>query len=885
MAKRRVIRGGNRSIKTRTLQFLASFTSPGRFKRYWLNAAGARRFGKIVGVGVLALFAIFLYIAKDLPSPSKINARIGNQNTIFYDRSGQHIIYEVHGDQNRRVIDFADMPANIKDATIAIEDKNFYHEGAFSFWGILRAAIVDVTTHAATQGGSTITQQYVKNALLDPTDHTFTRKVKELVLSLEIESLYKKDDILKLYLNEIPYGSEAYGIESACRTYFPADTQNDKCANNLTLPQSTLLAAMANAPSYYSPYGPNVDALVNRQHQVLDDMVTQKMLNAKTADAAKLTNSQLAAAGLAATPQTQTAVSPYPHFAQYAESFLEDKYGTNAVENGGLKVITTLDINKMQQAQDAINKDIGSVRALGGSNVALVSADPKSGQIYAMLGSYNPTDPNFGAFNVALANRQPGSSFKPFVYATAIANTTSWGPGSTFYDVRTNFGGGYVPRDFSGTFSGVQSMRTALGNSLNIPAVKMLYIAGVANSIKTAHNLGITTLNEDPSHYGLTLVLGSGEVKLNDMVNAYESFANGGMHYAPTPILKVTDPNNHVLIDNSKPLTPKKVLDPQVAYLIANMLSDNQARTMAFGANNPLHIAGRTVAAKTGTTSNYNDAWTLGFSPDLVTGVWAGNNNNTPMSAEAADIAGPIWHDAMVNELASYPASDTFTEPSGIKTVTLDANTGRLPTKSTFRTRTDIFPSWYNAPANTDSTSVQVDKVSGDLATSCTPPAAVETLSFGSGIHAEIPSTDPEYVLWEPPVAALARSLGYNSNGGSAPTTNDSVHSCNDTKPSVQVSATGTGPLQITATVTSGTFPANQLTISFDDQVISTQTINGSTSYTFSYSPTSNGSHTIKASVTDTGLYSAENDTTVNVTTAGVTSAPVVPQSAPGKTP
>ena len=870
MAKRRVIRGGKRSLKTRSLQFLSSFTSPGRFKRYWLNADGAKRFGKIVGVGFLCLLAIFVYIAKDLPSPSKINARIGSQNTIFYDRTGQHIIYEVHGDQNRRVIDFSDMPSNIKNATIAIEDKNFYHEGAFSFFSILRAAIVDITNHGAYQGGSTITQQYVKNALLDPTDHTFTRKIKELVLSLEIESLYKKDDILKLYLNEIPYGSEAYGIEEACRTYFPADVQNNKCADYLTLSQSAMLAAMANAPTYYSPYGPNASDLAARQNLVLDDMVKQKLVDQKTADAAKVNSTDLATVtNLAPTPHIETATGPYPQFAQYAESYLANIYGTNTVENGGLKVITTLDETKMAEAQAAINKNMPSVRALGGSNVALVSADPKTGQILAMIGSYNINDPNYGAFNVALANRQPGSSFKPFVYATAIANTTSWGPGSTLYDVQTNFGGGYIPRNFSGTFSGVESMRDALGNSLNIPAVKMLYIAGVANSIKTAHNLGITTLNEPASYYGLTLVLGSGEVKLNDMVNAYESFANGGEHFSPTPILKVTDPNNHVLIDNTKPPKPKQVLDPQVAYLIANMLSDNQAREMAFGVNNPLHINGRTVAAKTGTTSSYVDAWTMGFSPDLVTGVWAGNNNNTPMSAEAADIAGPVWHDAMVSELGSYPATDTFTEPSGIKTVTLDADTGKLPTASTRQRRTDIFPSWYVPQTDTGGSTVQIDKVSGNLATSCTPPGAVETMSFGGGMHAEIPSTDPEYALWEPPVAALAKSLGYNSAGGSAPTASDTTHSCSDTKPTVNVSSTGTGPLQITATVTSGTFTANQLTISFDGQVISTQAINGSTTYTFSYDPTSNGSHTIQATVTDSGLYSADDTTTVDVTTAG----------------
>lgn len=889
MAKRRVIRGGKQGFKARALEFLGSFTSPSRFKRYWLNAAGARRFGLIVGAGVLAVAAMFLYFAKDLPSPSKINARIGSQNTIFYDRTGQTKIYEVHGDKNRTVIDFNKMPDNLKNATIAIEDKNFYHEGAFSSIGLLRAVVVDLTHRGAYQGGSTITQQYVKNALLDPTDHSFTRKIKELILSLEIEQLYKKDDILKLYLNEIPYGSQAYGVEAACRTYFPGDKQGDgdMCAPHLTLAQSATLAGLANLPTYYSPYGEHTPALVERQHLVLNQMVTQHLINQPDADAAKLTQATFGTQlGLAAAPQIGTAATQYPHFALYAQEYLENKYGANAVESGGLKVITSLDINKQNQMQQAIQDSpngIAAVRRSKGSNVSMVSADPKTGQVLAMMGSYDANDPKDGAFNVALANRQPGSSFKPFVYSQLMKG--NWGPGSTVYDVKTDFGGGYTPKNYSNTNYGVQSVRTALDGSLNIPAVKALYIAGVKSSVANAHALGITTLNDpNPQNtYGLSLVLGSGEVKLNDMVNGYESFANGGVHYDPTPILKVTDPHNNTLEDNSKPKTPKRVLDAQISYLMANILSDNKSRAYIFGTNNPLHINGRNVAAKTGTTENYNDAWTMGFSPDLVTGVWVGNNDNAPMTTEAVDIAAPIWHDYMAGfynpktkksvsgALADYPASSNWTAPPGIQTLTLDANTGGAVTVATRQRRTDVFPSWYKIQNAGGVRSAQIDRVSGNLATSCTPPAAVQTITAGQ-IHAEISAADPLYSHWQPPVAALASRLGYSSGGGSIPTDSDTVHSCSDTKPSVAVSATGSNPLHITGNVTSGTFPANKLTVYFDDQVISTQSINGNTSYAFDYAPTSGGSHTIKAIVSDAGLYTAEGDTTV--TTADPSTGP-----------
>ena len=883
MAKRRVIRGGNRSWKDRSKLFALSFTSPTRFKRYWLNADGARRFGTIAGAGLLFMFAVFLYFAKDLPSPGKINARIGSQNTEFYDRENKVKIFELHGDKNRKVIGFDDMSPNIKKATIAIEDKDFYKHGAFSIFGIGRAFTGVIFKDASRGGGSTITQQYVKNALLSP-ERTWTRKIKELILALEIEQLYKKDDILKLYLNEIPYGSQAYGIESACRTYFPGNLTNKpadaKCASTLTLKQSAMLAAIPQLPTYYSPYGQNIEGLVERQNIVLDRMVEQEMISDKEAEDAKLkattTAGLVSEAGLNETPNVATSTSDYPHFSQYTKEYLENKYGTKMVEEGGLRVITTLDIKKQKMAQEAVSNPrtgINAVRRSGGSNVALVSADPKTGQVLAMLGSHDANDPKEGLFNVALANRQPGSSFKPFVYATAFAQNKNgctsrsrscqtWGPGSTMYDVPTDFGGGYKPQNYGNRSFGVQSVRTSLAGSLNIPAVKMIYIAGVSNSIKTAKNLGITTLNRDSRYYGLSLVLGSGEVKLNDMVNAYESFANGGKHFKATPVLKVTDPNNRTVEDNSKP-KGKQVLDPQVSYLMAHILSDNRARSFVFGANNPLQIPGRTVAAKTGSTEQFNDAWTMGFSPDLVTGVWAGNNDNKPMTSSAVSISAPIWNDYMRKALEDYPKDSNWTRPSGIKEVTLDPNTGQQSSRG----RTDLFPSWYKPETNSGVRTARVDRVSGKLATECTPEAAIQTVTAGQ-IKPEIPATDPLYRNWAGPVASLAQRIGYASGGGVIPTQNDDVHKCSDTKPTVQVSADGSSKLKITANVSSGTHTANKLTIYFDDQVISTQNINGSTNYSFDYTPTSSGSHTIRAVVTDTAMYSGSDETTITTEAA-----------------
>ena len=873
--------------------FFLSFT-PSRFKDYWLSKAGLSRIAKLAGAGLLFIILVFLWYGKDLPTPGKINARITAQTTKFYDSTGTKLIYELFGDQNRSIVTFDQIPAVAKNATIAVEDKNFYSHGSFSIWGYLRAAYIDLIHRGARQGGSTITQQYVKNALLDPADRTFSRKIKELILSVEIGQFYSKNDILTLYLNEIPYGNRAYGIESACKTFFPQNIdkadKDQHCAKNLTLSQSALLASILNAPSYYSPFGAHQPQLIDRQHTVLDLMVQQKMVTRAEADAASWKIEDLTeSAKISQTQNLYANLDPrLAHFVLYAQDYLENKYGSSTVTEGGLNVRTTLDYDKQIAGYNAIAQNMKNVRALGGSNAALVSTDPKSGHVLAMLGSQDFNDPKNGQVNVATSQRQPGSSFKPIVYSTLFGKNQdascaktrecpTYGPGTTIYDVPTNFGTDatpYKPDNFGKKNYGVITVRQALAGSLNIPAVKALAMAGVSSSLQTAQSLGISTLNQPASNYGLSLVLGTGGVELVQMAGAYESFANGGLHYEQTPILLLKDQKGNVMEDNTKPAKPKQVLNPEVAALMADVLSDNAAKSYVFGSDLVLRKGCSNnrasgcvhVGSKTGTTEHFNDAWTLGFTPDFVGGVWVGNNDGSPMSGAAADIAAPIWRTFM-NAVQNGVANDAFAKPATVKTVTLDKITGRSVTAGTKTSTVDIFPSWYTPLGSVGGKSALIDKVSGKLATECTPELAKDT-SYSSAILPEITKTDnpSQYQNW---LTALQRA-GYSTSGGDLPSDSDNVHHCDDVKPVVNITgAAGGGPYNLNIKVTSGTFTTNKLEVYFDDQVVSTQVISGSGSYPVSYAPTNVGSHNFKAVITDAGLYQGTDSQTVTVTNNG----------------
>lgn len=598
----------------------------------------------LAGAGFLFVTGIFIYFAKDLPSPGKISSRTIVESTKIYDRTGDHILYDIHGEEKRTQIPFQEMNDSVKYATIALEDQNFYSHHGIKFTSILRAAMKDVLHRGVAQGGSTITQQFIKQSILTP-ERTFSRKIKEVILSLELEQKFSKDEILGMYLNEIPYGSNAYGIEAAAQTFF------GKHARELSLDEAALLASLPQAPSYYSPYGNHTDALKERQVYALSQMAKLGYIAQEQAEAAKEIDifSKIK-------PPSENIFAP--HFVMYIKDYLEQKYGEQLVEQGGLKVYTTLDWSKQQAAEQAVREGAETnAKKYKASNASLAAIDPKTGQILAMVGSKDFFDKSIdGQVNVTIRDRQPGSSFKPFVYLTAFKK--GFTPETQLWDVDTDFatdtGKDYNPKNYDGKNRGLLQMKNVLAMSLNVPAVKTLYLAGVKDSIDTARMLGITTLNE-PDKYGLSLVLGGGEVRLLDHTNAFASLATGGVHHNKTAILKITDSSGKVL-EEYKNGPGNRVIEEKYVGMLDYILSTNDLRAPVFGGNNPLKFDDRPVAAKTGTTDEWRDGWTMGYTPSLAVGVWAGNNNNSPMAhgADGVYVAAPIWRKFMDKVLGNY---------------------------------------------------------------------------------------------------------------------------------------------------------------------------------------------------------------------------------------
>ena len=618
------------------------------------------------GLGVaggLALgFALFVfYLSTTLPDPSVLAIRRVNESTKIYDRTGETVLYDVHGEEKRTVIAWELVPENVKKATLAAEDNDFYNHSGVDFRGILRAVYRDVMSLSASQGGSTITQQLIKKTLVGD-EKTLTRKLKEFILAVKIEKAYSKDQIFWMYLNQIPYGSNAYGIEAASQTFF------GKHAATLTIAESALLAGLPKAPTYYSPYGIN-DRALQRRNYILERMHDKLGM---------ISDSEYAAA-LAEKPalrKPRDFSEEAPHFVIMVRDYLVKKYGEDLVQNGGLKVITSLDFEKQKIAKELATKygDINE-KQYKAKNLAMISMDPKTGQILVMVGSRDYFNvEREGNYNVTTSPiRQPGSSFKPFAYATAFSN--GFTDSTILFDLPTEFnpscapdasqqssiGACYHPRNYLGNFSGPVTMRQALGRSLNIPAVKTLYLAGIDDTIATARRMGLSQLNLD-GKAGLSLVLGGAGVSLLDMVSGYSVFANDGVRAPASFIISVTTPDGSVLED-FKP-HEEVVIDPQVARLISDVLSDNEARSAVFGYTSSLVLAGRPAAAKTGTTQNNRDGWIIGYTPSLVTGVWTGNNDDKPMTARGAGgaTAGPIWNEFMSKALRQTPV-EYFPKP------------------------------------------------------------------------------------------------------------------------------------------------------------------------------------------------------------------------------
>ncbi len=587
---------------------------------------------------VIASFLIYLFQA---PNTEALTKRKPAQTTIIYDRTGQHVLYEMYGEYNRKVVSHSQIPDSVRIATIAAEDKSFYSHPGIDFLAMARAIRTNVRNGEILQGGSTITQQLARNVFLNR-DKTYLRKYFETILAIKIERSFSKDQILDMYLNEVPYGSNAYGIEAASETYF------GKPAKNLTLDESAFLAAMTKAPSYYSPYGPNNEALVARQKNILNKIEELNLLPQSETDKAVAENTLSKIVPIKRTIEA-------PHFVFYVIGELEKKYSKDFLETGGLRIYTSLDYDLQKAAEKSIADGAKKNQSRRASNAALVAINPKSGEILAMVGSKDYFDKKIdGQVNVATMPRQPGSSFKPVIYSTAFEN--GYQPESLIIDEPTIFsnnpGKPYIPNNYDGSFHGIVTMREALGMSLNIPAIKTLDLVGLTKGLEMAKRLGITTI-DDKRKYGLSFAIGSGEVKLLDLTSVFSVFANDGKRNNPQPILAISENNENFYYEKNG---EKAVLSPEIARKINSILSDNNARTPIFGANNPLFIQNRPVAAKTGTAQDFRDAWTVGYTPSLAVGVWVGNNDHSPMTAgsDGIYVAAPIWRDFMDKALNRY---------------------------------------------------------------------------------------------------------------------------------------------------------------------------------------------------------------------------------------
>lgn len=719
-------------------------------------------------LSIIGGVAVLAYFAKDLPNPASLGSRRVTESTKIYDRTGSVLLYEIHGEEKRTVVSLGDISQNLKNATIAAEDKDFYSHEGVDLRGIARAVLKDISTGNLSQGGSTITQQLVKNSILTG-ERTFSRKIKEWILALELEQKFSKDQILEMYLNQIPYGSNAYGVEAASQTFF------NKSAKDLTLGEAAVLASLPKAPTYYSPRGNHVDKLQGRAEYIIDRMKELGYINEEQAKAAKGEN-----ATAQIKPFREKMVAP--HFTMMVKEYLADKYGDKTVETGGLKVVTSLDAGKQTIAEETVKASIEkNAKKYNVANAALVAIDPSNGQVLALVGSKDywaeeslpkgctpakkdcTFDPNT---NVAISLRSPGSSFKPIVYANLFKK--GYTPNTILFDLDTEFNpsctAGHVPNapyvkssdcyhpsNYDGKERGPISIRSALAQSLNIPAVKAFYLGGTGSAIQTANDFGMASLNKRDNS-NLAMVLGGGGVKLLELTGAYGVFATEGIAHDVKTVLKVTSSDGKVLEDNTQD-KGKEVLDKNIAREITDILSDNNARAPMFGTNSPLHFADRPIAAKTGTANDYRDAWTVGYTPSLVAGVWAGNSNNAPMNrAGGVSAAAPLWHDFMAKALAGTPAQE-FNKPN-------IAQTGK-----------PIIDGDFNAGIT-----VQIDRACGDkLARGDVPIERVDPRRYTS-VHSMLyyvnpqdplgappvaPGNDPQFVNWETPILNWAGQNGY----------------------------------------------------------------------------------------------------------------------------
>lgn len=850
-------------------------------KKRWLKKSLAI-LGYLILAGLVVLAILFIYFSKDLPDPSRISERQIAQSTKIYDRTGKILLYDVHGEEKRTIVGLDQVSKYLTQATIATEDANFYEHFGLDFKGIGRAILGVLTGNRSAGGGSTITQQFIKKSFFTD-ERSYSRKIKEWILALELEAKYSKDEILGFYLNQIPYGSNAYGAEAAAQTFFA------KSAKDLSLAESALLAALPKAPTYYSPFGSHPEDLKARQEYVLDRMQKVGFIKPDEAATAK-------AEKLAFSKERQGIKAP--HFVMYVKEYLVEKYGEEILQRGGLKVYTTLDWDLQEAGQKIVEESAAAnQKKYGAYNAALVAIDPKTGQILAMVGSKDyfgdplpeGCDPGKDCrfepnVNVAIRDRQPGSSFKPFAYALAFKK--GFLPETTLFDLKTEFNPAcppdansqtfngqrcYNPQNYDGNFRGPVSMRQALAQSLNIPAVKTLYLAGIPQTIALSQEMGVTTL-KSRDLYGLALVLGGGEVKLIDETAAFGVFAADGIKNEKTAILKIEGEDAKVL-EESKP-KPVKVLEPQIARLISDVLSDNQARAPVFGIASPLHLKERPAAVKTGTTQEYRDAWTVGYTPSLTVGVWAGNNDNKPMQKAGAGLyaAAPIWN-AFMKKAYELKADD---QPP------LTVNSFLLPKEPEQFQKPE--PIQDPKPALSGQTfaqkTVKIDKTSGKLATNLTPPEFIEEKTF-QDIRSILyyldkndplkefssQTNDPQFLNWDVPIQAWAQNSGWSRE--LAPAEYDDIH-IPENRPFIEILSPSDGYFITSKNVTvylqaQAKMGIKQIDVFLDEEPIGVIT---KEPYVLNFSlpdALSGGPHTLKARAYDQYLNRAENEVKIYI--------------------
>ncbi|MEZ4113913.1 MAG: PBP1A family penicillin-binding protein [Candidatus Paceibacterota bacterium] len=690
---------GIKNIKIKNLKFK---------KHHFLNAGLVFLVLGVFAVGVSIIWVATLRV----PDFKSFDERRVVRSTKIYDRTEEEVLFDIHQDIKRTIIPFEDMGDNIKEATLAIEDKDFYKHKGVQPKAFIRAIFVNLKSGSFSQGGSTITQQVVKNSLLT-NEKRISRKLKEWFLALKLEKEMSKEDILATYLNEIPYGGNIYGVKEAANYFF------SKNPIDLTLAEAAYLAAIPKAPTYYSPYGKNKELTDARKNLVLSEMFNQGRITEEQYTEAKAEEVEFL-------PQSRFSIKA-PHFVFYIREYLEQKYGADVVESGGLKVVTTLNYEMHQKAEEVVYKHAKENEELyNASNAGLVAIDPNTGEILTMVGSRNYFDEEIdGKYNIATAQRQPGSSFKPFIYVTAMMK--GFTPNSVLFDTKTEFqttcspqgfatsgsqSNCYSPSNYDDIYKGPITLRQALGESRNVPAVKLLYLVTINDALKTAKNMGIKTL-KDANQYGLTLVLGGGEVSLLDMTSAYGVFATEGVRHEPVSILRVEDSNGNIL-EEHKEDRGQTVIDANSARIISDMLSDNVARTPLYGANSFIYFGERDVAGKTGTTNNNKDAWMMGYAPNLAVGVWSGNNDNTPMKKGSA-ISGRLWREFMDFALTKV-SRESFTPPF---------INDSLELKPLLR------GNWLGGE------SVLIDSISGKLATEFTPEETLKEITV-TDVHNEL---------------------------------------------------------------------------------------------------------------------------------------------------